>query len=163
MSTGLIIGVGTAVLFIAAAAHQLWAADLSADPDRASTDFETDAHVLLRRAASPSARYTPVKTLSGSLRLLIYGRRIAIRCLGMPRWLSAIVGFDLTLDASDCEMSVEKISKRLDVPGRGDDYVVLVASDRRRGQIEVALRPPGGDLEHLERALTAAGIHRGAE
>jgi hypothetical protein len=157
VSPGWFFGVGTALLFIAAVAYQLWAADLSADPDRASADFETDAHVLLRRGTT--SRYTPAKTPSGSLRVLIYGRRIAIRCLGVPRWLSAITGFDLTLDASECEVEVAKISQRFNIPGRGNDYLVLATNDRRRGQIEIALRPQGSDLEQLRRELISAGAN----
>lgn len=161
MSLGLVVGVATALVFAGAIVFQLWSADLSADPDPESADFDADVHVLLRRSGSTSSRYTPAKTPSGYLRMRIYGSRIAIRCLGMPRWFAAISGLDLTLDGLDCDVTTSKISRRLSLPGTGDDYVVLAGHDRRRGEVEAAFRPRDGDIERLRNALVDAGVRPG--
>jgi len=158
MSSGDVIAL-TSGLGICGVVGWLWSTrDRRSDAELGAVIFSDDVHVKARRR--PGDRFGSFHTPSGWVRLFVRENTIAIRWLGAPRWLGALLLMDYTLDGADCEVGVAEVRDNLALSRAertGAEYVILRGWDSR-GWLELAMRSRITSVEDLKRELVRAGV-----
>jgi hypothetical protein len=163
-----VIGVSGSSLFAIAWAVSLgcalfwvWASrNRRSEKDLGPAVFSDDVHVKLRRR--PDARYGFISTPSGLVRLTVHRDAIAVRCVGVPRWLGSVAGMNYTFDAATCAVAITRVGRRFGSPELGDEYVLLSTTDGR-GFLEIGFKPRRATVQSLEQELIRAGARSADE